>query len=186
MNDPDFAEVLAAAQAGAEWAVARLWRDLQPALLRYLRAAEPGAAEDLASDTWFEVARGIGRFRGGEGDFRAWLFTIARHRLIDSRRQAARRRTVTVAWIPDRPADEDPEGDALDSLSTGEALTLLSRLPSEQAEVILLRVVAGLDTTRVARIVGKRPGSVRVLQHRGLRRLAAHLALRSPELVPGL
>ena len=39
----------------------------------------------------------------------------------------------------------------------------------------MLRVVAGLDTVDVARIMGKTPGAVRVAAHRGLRRLAARL-----------
>ena len=47
---------------------------------------------------------------------------------------------------------------------------MLATLPVDQAEVIALRVIAGLETERVAEIVGKRPGAVRVLQHRGLRR----------------
>jgi RNA polymerase sigma-70 factor, ECF subfamily len=38
--------------------------------------------------------------------------------------------------------------------------------------VIMLRVVAGLDTGAVARLVGRNPGAVRVAVHRGLRRLA--------------
>jgi RNA polymerase sigma-70 factor (ECF subfamily) len=37
----------------------------------------------------------------------------------------------------------------------------------------MLRVIAGLDTDTVARIVGKKPGTVRVAAHRALRRLAA-------------
>jgi RNA polymerase sigma-70 factor, ECF subfamily len=49
-------------------------------------------------------------------------------------------------------------------------------LPPDQAEVILLRVVAGLDLDEVAGVVRKRPGNVRVLQHRGLRRLAQRLS----------
>ena len=49
---------------------------------------------------------------------------------------------------------------------------MLSLLVPDQAEVLLLRILAGLDVQRVAEIVGKRPGTVRVLQHRGLRRLA--------------
>lgn len=181
MIGADFSGVLTAAQVGAEWAIAALWRDLQPPLLRYLRAVEPGAAEDLASEVWLQAARGLERFRGGEDDFRAWLFTIARHRLIDWRRQAERRRTAPVAWIPDRPATDDPEADALDGLSTAGALALLGELPAEQAEVILLRVVGGLDTDRVAGIMGKRPGAIRVLQHRGLRALAVRLARRVPQ-----
>jgi DNA-directed RNA polymerase specialized sigma24 family protein len=44
-----------------------------------------------------------------------------------------------------------------------------------KAEIILLRVVAGLDAPAVARIVGKSPGAVRVAAHRGLRRLAGVL-----------
>jgi RNA polymerase sigma-70 factor (ECF subfamily) len=182
MIGPDFEAVLADAQAGAEWAVAVLWRDLQPSVLRYFRAVEPQAADDLASEVWLEVARSLARFQGGEGDFRAWLFTIARHRLIDWRRKTARRRTAPVAWLPDCPSGEDPETDALDGLSTGSALALVGELPGDQAEVILLRVLAGLDVDRVAGIVGKRPGNVRVLQHRGLRTLALRLAdSRQPE-----
>jgi RNA polymerase sigma-70 factor (ECF subfamily) len=45
-------------------------------------------------------------------------------------------------------------------------------LPADQAEVVLLRVVGGFDVAEVAVLVGRRPGHVRVLQHRGLRRLA--------------
>ncbi|MFZ4586113.1 MAG: sigma factor-like helix-turn-helix DNA-binding protein [Acidimicrobiia bacterium] len=47
-----------------------------------------------------------------------------------------------------------------------------------QAEVILLRVVAGLDVNEVAAIVDRSPGAVRVLQHRGLQALAAALQTR--------
>jgi RNA polymerase sigma-70 factor, ECF subfamily len=51
-----------------------------------------------------------------------------------------------------------------------------SCLPADQAEVILLRVLGGLEVAEVAAIVGKRPGNVRVLQHRGLRLLAERLS----------
>jgi RNA polymerase sigma-70 factor (ECF subfamily) len=171
-----FADILDAARLGSEWAVAALWRDLQPPLLRYLRVAEREAAEDLASETWLEVARGLGRFQGGEAEFRAWLFTIARHRLIDWRRKASRRRTEPVAWLPERPGPGDTEEEALALLGTEEALAMLAGLPPDQAEVLALRVVAGLDANQVAAVVGKRPGAVRVLQHRGLRRLAVLLS----------
>jgi RNA polymerase sigma-70 factor (ECF subfamily) len=156
--------------------MAALWQGLQPALLRYLRAVEPGAAEDIASDTWLEVTRRLDRFTGGEREFRGWLFTIARHRLIDARRRAARHRTAPVAWLPERPGDDDPAADVLAGLSTEASIRLLSHLPPEQAEAVRLRVMAGLDTERVARIMGKQPGNVRVLSHRGLRSLARRLA----------
>ena len=51
-------------------------------------------------------------------------------------------------------------------------MALIRQLSPDQAEVILLRVLAGLDVGQVAKILGKRAGAVRVLQHRGLRKLA--------------
>jgi RNA polymerase sigma-70 factor (ECF subfamily) len=57
-------------------------------------------------------------------------------------------------------------------MSTEAALQLIATLPPDQAEAVLLRVVGGLDVDRVAAIMGKRPGHVRVLSHRGLKRLA--------------
>lgn len=176
MPDFEFAATLVAAQQGDDHALAALWRQLQPSLLRYLRAVEPGAAEDIASDTWLEVTRRLDRFTGGEAEFRGWLFTIARHRLIDSRRRAARHRTAPVAWLPDRPGVDDPAADVLVDLSTAESIRLVSELPPEQAEAVRLRVLAGLDTDEVARRMGKQPGNVRVLSHRGLRNLARRLA----------
>lgn len=173
-----FDEVLADAQSGDDPAVAALWRDLQPSLLRYARAGGPDSAEDITSEVWLEVARGLHAFRGGESDFRAWVFTIARHRLIDQRRKASRRRETAAAWLPDRAGGRDCEADALASIATADALAVLGDLPPAQAEVVLLRVVADLDVADVARIVGKRPGTVRVLQHRGLRTLAGRLGAR--------
>jgi RNA polymerase sigma-70 factor (ECF subfamily) len=60
----------------------------------------------------------------------------------------------------------------LEGRSTRAALALVAELPADQAEVVALRVLGGLEVAEVARIVGKRPGTVRVLAHRGLRRLA--------------
>jgi RNA polymerase sigma-70 factor (ECF subfamily) len=60
----------------------------------------------------------------------------------------------------------------MEHLGTAAAIALVSGLPRQQAEVILLRVVAGLDTESAARLLGKSPGAVRVAAHRGLRRLA--------------
>jgi RNA polymerase sigma-70 factor (ECF subfamily) len=70
----------------------------------------------------------------------------------------------------------------METLSTEAALTLLAGLPQAQAEVVLLRVVVGLDVAQVARIAGKPPGTVRVLVHRGLRRLAKQLAADAPRV----
>jgi RNA polymerase sigma-70 factor, ECF subfamily len=172
-----FEGVLAAAKTGAEWAVAALYRDLQPSLVRYLRAQAPAEAEDLASEVWLDAAAALGRFEGDEVAFRRWLFTIARRRLIDHHRRERRRRVAQgplEAWAS-LDAGGDPEAHAVAASETDEALALIASLPTDQAEVVLLRVIAGLDVADVAAIVGKKPGTVRVLQHRALTRLSEEL-----------
>ena len=179
MATSDFDEAIAAAQDGAQWAVAVLWNEMHPRLLRFLRGLDPSAAEDVEADTWLSASRDLGTFHGDAGQFRAWMFTIARNRLIDWRRRETRRRSVAVSpeALHDRPAPDDPAGLALDVVRADAAVALVrSCLPRDQAEVILLRVLGGLEVDEVAAIVGKRPGNVRVLQHRGLRRLAGRIA----------
>jgi RNA polymerase sigma-70 factor, ECF subfamily len=177
MNGDAFAGLLGAAAGGDEGAFGVLWRDLQPRLLRYFTVVAPGAAEDLASETWLAVVRAIGRFKGDEPAFRGWVFTIARHQVIDWQRRSARTTAedVPVTGLAHRAASDDPAAAALEGISTRAALALIATLPPDQAEAITLRVVAGLDVGRVATIMGKRPGAVRVLAHRGLRRLAERL-----------
>jgi len=178
----DFAAVLTAAQHGDEAAFATLWHDGQPALLRYLTVINPDAAEDIAAETWTQVVRGLAKFRGDEQHWRAWLFTIARRRVIDQGRKLMRRPTTSLETQPELalaelPALRSPDaaGLALENLDTRAAIAVVARLPPLQAEVIMLRVVAGLDTETVARLLGRTPGAVRIAAHRGLHRLAGML-----------
>lgn len=177
LDEFGFAGALAASRLGEEWAVALLWRDLHPRILRYLRVSVGDSdAEDLASDVWLEVARGLGRFDGDESAFRAWVFTIARRRVIDTGRKVQRRRTDPMSPEQIGRAPDDAPDDLEGRLALDAALRRVARLPRDQAEVVALRVLAELSAEQVAVIVGKSAGAVRVLQHRALRRLAHELA----------
>ena len=169
-----FGVTLASAQGGDETAFACLFRDIQPTLLRYLHVITP-EAEDVAGDTWLQVVKGLPRFRGGEEAFRAWLFTIARHRAVDAGRSRSRRSDVplSLAEVAEQPLAPDAAELALEAISTRSVMALIKSLPRDHAEIIMLRVVAGLDAADVARIVGKTPGAVRVTAHRALRRLSS-------------
>jgi RNA polymerase sigma-70 factor (ECF subfamily) len=174
----NFPRVLDAARGGAEWAVTAMYRDLSGPVLRYLTVQAPMEAEDLASEAWIDVSRGLYRFKGDEQDFRRFVFAIARRRLVDHMRKDRRRRThpAPAGDIEPHLPTGDVEAEAMEGFSTREALALLARLPRQQAEVVLLRVVGGFSAEEVARLIGKRAGAVRVLQHRALARLAADLA----------
>ena len=172
----DFRGTLASAKRGDEEAFARIWRAFQPGLLRYLRVKAATVAEDLAADTWIRVMRGLPSFEGEEDGFRAWLYTTARNRVTDWYRGRDRRPEPSeFATIAALPASNDVEAEAAERSSTEIALGLIDQLPPDQAEAVLLRIVIGLDPASVGRMMGRTPGSVRVLCHRGLRRLEGML-----------
>jgi RNA polymerase sigma-70 factor (ECF subfamily) len=171
-------DVISRARSGDEAAFVILFRTYQPLLLRFLRGVARDVCDDLASDVWLDVVRGLSTFTGDESGFRGWLFTIARRRVIDLRRARSRRPEVLSAEPPDDAVAPDAGWEVDQAFSTDRAIALISELPTEQAEVVLLRVVAGLDVPAVAAIVGRRSATVRVQSHRGLRRLADILAER--------
>jgi RNA polymerase sigma-70 factor (ECF subfamily) len=177
--------VLGAAQTGDEDAFRTLYRQLQPLLVRYLRALVGGDADDVAAEAWLQIARDLGSFRGDWDKFRGWAVTIARHRALDHLRAQRRRPAVTmpVHDLLDVPGVQDTAEGALDAVATDAALALIGRLPQDQAEAVLLRVMLGLDARTAARILGKRAGAVRTAAYRGLRTLAHHLDRPPPVLM---
>lgn len=172
--------VLTAAIGGDEGAFATVWRALQPAVLRYLQVVVgAAAAEDVASETWLQAARDLSDFTGGSTAFRVWLFRVARHRGMDELRRAGRRREEPSDLLPGSATVPDVAADVLEKSGTDWALGLIATLPPDQAEAVMLRVVAGLGVAQVAQVLGKRPGAVRVASMRGLRRLARHPEVRA-------
>jgi RNA polymerase sigma-70 factor (ECF subfamily) len=174
----DLADAVRRAQEGDEDAFRVLYRDLQPRFLRYLRVIVGDDAEDVASETWLHIARGLTAFHGDSDGFRGWSATIARNRATDHLRQRQRRpRTVSVPVEDLSPlaAAEDTAASALEGISTEAAIALIARLPPDQAEAVMLRAVLGLDARSAAAVLAKRPGAVRTATHRGLRKLASFL-----------
>ena len=172
MSDDTFPQTLAAAQQGDEAAFTALFRDAQPMLLRYLRVVAQDDADDIAADTWVQVVRGLRSFKAEEpAAFRAWVLSIGRHRWLDHLRSRRRRHETAMASVPEQAGPFDPIELVYELMRTESALDLIRTLPHDQAEVVMLRYVADLDVTRTAELLGKRPGAVRVLAHRGLHRL---------------
>lgn len=177
--DGELGVAVARAQDGDEAAFAVAYRLVQPGLLGYLRGIVGDDAEDVASDAWLEIARDLGRFKGDGAGFRGWTATIARHRALDHlRRLKVRPRATTLEQdVLELPGTHSTDDQALEALSTQDALELVAGLPRDQAEAVLLRVVVGLDGPAAARVLGKRPGAVRTAAHRGLKRLARQLGV---------
>ncbi|HET9082449.1 MAG TPA: RNA polymerase sigma factor [Trebonia sp.] len=180
-------EALIKAKAGDEAGFLLLWDALHPRLLRYLQAVGCDDVDDVAGETWLQVVRDLPKFKKESADeFRAWLFTIARHRAIDAARSRRRFLDKILAGVPAPPpvtVGNPVEDEVLQQLSTQQAVAMVAALSKDQAEVVALRVIAGLDTEVVARLLRKSPGAVRVALHRGLRALSDDPRIKQVEEV---
>lgn len=171
-----FQSVLTAAQDNAPSAFEQLYRRLAPAVLGYLRLQGATEPEDLTSEVFLAAFSRIGSFQGDESQCRAWIFTIAHHRLVDERRRSARRPKPAPEGlrVEARPAG-DVEDDALRRLSEERVKDLCRHLAPAQRDVLLLRLVAGMTVSQVAEALDRTAGAVKALQRRGLAALRARL-----------
>jgi RNA polymerase sigma-70 factor, ECF subfamily len=173
-SEDGFDDALLRAKAGDKGGFRVLWTTLQPHLRRYLQGLGCEDIDDVASETWLQAIRDVRRFTGAEKDFRGWLFTIGRHRAIDAARSQARFRDKIRGLVPAEEPDEKPvEDEVLYRQSNQQVAVLIAGLRKDQATVVGLRVIAGLDTAITAAMLGKSQGAVRVCLHRGLRALSA-------------
>ncbi|HET9077402.1 MAG TPA: sigma-70 family RNA polymerase sigma factor [Acidimicrobiales bacterium] len=181
---PRFPDVLDGAKQGQESAFNVLYREFNPALIRYFRARARREAEDLTAEAWLLAARDLRDFHGDEAGFRAWLVGIAHALLAGHRLQpphhsdpvdpAALERLVTGGG-PDAPMLESEAAQAV----INRICTVLS---PDQGDVILLRLVVGLSIAETAEVMDKSVGAVRVLQHRALHRLSREFSVEGIRL----
>jgi signal transduction histidine kinase/DNA-directed RNA polymerase specialized sigma24 family protein len=161
---PDrFETVLAAAQMGLELPIAALCREFHPKVLRYLRAHFPDRAEELASETWSDIASALPTFEGDETSFRRLVFAAARRRLLEAREKSGSARSTLKMEQDD---DVSAERRAVDA-----ALARISTLAPQQADVLLLRALGDLDVAEVAEITGDPLDLARGAEVEGLKRL---------------
>lgn len=170
--------VVRRATRGDADALGVVWRDLHPIVLRFVRSLGFRDPEDIASQVWLEVARGLGSFDGDRDDLKRLVLTIARRRVIDTRRSDARRDVHFATSAPVRFEHGDP-GDDVVALANAQAL--LRAIPAAQAEVVALRVIGGFSAKETADITGQSEGAVRVMMTRALAKLREHLAHSSDE-----
>ena len=168
-DDAELTTAVLAAQDGDETAFRTVYRSVHPRLLGYVRTlvGDPDA-EDVASEAWLQIARDLDRFSGDADRFRGWAARIARNRALDHIRMRGRRPAIGG----DETELTGKAAEAIEALATDGTLSLIARLPQDQAEAVVLRVVVGLDAKTAAQTLGKRPGAVRTAAHRGLKRLA--------------
>ena len=150
MTEPSDDYLMGRFAAGDYAAFETLYGRHKDAVYRYfLRATDAASAADGHQETWARVVANSGRYRA-RGRFRAWLFTIAHHVLMDQFRQP---RTETVSE-DEAVANGSPLRDA-EYLEAAERLdALIAALPAAQREALLLHREAGLTVREIATVAG--------------------------------
>jgi RNA polymerase sigma-70 factor (ECF subfamily) len=133
------------------------------------RIGDPVAGQDAAAETFADAFKGIPRYEQTGAPFEAWLYTIARRRIVDQIRIRARHDHAELS--PDdslQPSFGGHESSVIDGLLLR---ALIARLPESERDVVELRFMEDLDVEQTALRLGKQPGAVRVAQHRALIKL---------------
>lgn len=176
---PYFDAILGAARSGAAWAWQEIFREFAGPIAGYARTRGVAEPEEVLQETLLAAARDIHRFAGGEEEFRAWIFTIAHRRVVDSFRTAGREPPRTDTDVSDLDVHDkwlgDVEREAMSNMSLIEVSVLVRGLTAAQRDVLLLRVVADLSVTETAKILDKSESAVKVLQFRALKTLREKL-----------
>lgn len=159
--------LLGQVQGGDEAAWQELVRRFHPTLLRYIQRRWIRSAEDVAADVWLRVHRGLDGLSGDEDEdeFRAWLITIAHHRIADLRSRERWPQEVLGPLPAIRGIEENP-ADAVTACRA--LLDAIDALPPPEAEVTRLRLLGGLSQGEIASLLNMTQAAVRRAYSRAL------------------
>ena len=184
-REAELNELAGKAAAGDKRALDRLLELIRTPVVRYCRARMGDGiglltAEDVAQDVLFAVCGALARFRPGETAAMAFVYGIARNKVVDAFRAGGRDHSEPTDTVPDAVDDRlGPEAVAVFGSEADELRELLNLLPPQHREILVLRVAMQFSAEETAATVGSTPGAVRVTQHRALTKLRTLIADRT-------
>ena len=174
-------DIVRRAQEYDEPAVEALYQKYYPKIYNYafLQMGDAQASEDLASDVMLKMIESMHKYTFRGLPFGAWVFRIARNRLIDLHRRRRRRGEVDLSGSLSS-ALASPHVLAERALERGQIQVALKHLTDEQRQVIVLKFIQGFDNRSIGKIMGRSEGAIKSLQHRALGALR-RLLYQEPE-----
>jgi RNA polymerase sigma-70 factor, ECF subfamily len=136
----------------------------------YSRVREQTAAEDVTSEVFMKALKAIPRYQDTGRPFAAWLYQIAVNAIAD------RYRTLRPSQTLDDFHDLAVAGPALEDLAAHRdevrrIWALVEGLPAQQRTALVLKFQEDMKIEDIAVAMGKTPGAVKLLIHRGVSRL---------------
>lgn len=169
-------EFIARAKTGDDVAFGRLYDQYSQPIYRFIavKVSSRQEAEDLLHEVFLSAWQKLPGFTEQGFPFSSWLYRIARNRVIDHYR--TKKASVSIddedAGFDELPGAEVALGDQVDAQFDIDAVRgAMVQLSDEQREVIEMRFVSDLSPAEIAAVLGKREGTVRIIQFRALKKL---------------
>jgi RNA polymerase sigma-70 factor (ECF subfamily) len=176
---PEERQLVQSAKAGDSQAFTQLYDAYLERVYRYVyfHVSDDQAAEDITSQVFLKAWENLDRYQPGGSPFLAWLYTIARHQVIDHYR--TRKASVSIDEVAALPAKEDAVDEQVEARFDLQAMRdALQFLTEEQRQVLILKFIAGLSTSEISKQMGKAEGAIRALQMRALQTLSKYLKVK--------
>ncbi len=174
---PDETDLIQRAKAYDPAALSDIYERYYQGLYRYVyyRVGDAALAEDLVGDVFLKMLHAIPSYSIQGIPFSAWLYRIARNRVIDHLRRQPEKAELSL---------EEGRVEAIEAADTGleaalqrdELLKAMRVLTDEQRQVVILKFIEDMDNATVAAILGKTEGAIKSLQHRALDSMRRYLA----------
>jgi len=139
----------------------------------YYRTGHKETAEDITSQTFIKALEKIQGFDLGRGTFSAWIYCIARNKVIDHYR--TRKSELDISGVWGLGKDPNPDIEARNRLR--EVENYLKKIKKEQREIILMRVWDGLSYKEIAEITGKSEANCKMIFSRSIGKLKEEIVL---------
>lgn len=150
-------------------------------IYRYIYGLHGGPleeVEDLTCDTFLRAWKGRSNFSGGDHDALSWLFTIARHLVIDAHRRKKTRPDDTTEILEDTSLDamflssqHNPEEQAASREQFSHLWEILQGLSYERREMLVLRYILGWQVKQIANFLQMEENTVSVYIRRSLEQI---------------
>ncbi len=142
----------------------------------YSRVGNAADAEDLTAQTFLSALESLPRYRE-RGAFAAWLFQIARSKLMDHFRRD--RNQVSLDQVDLDPKADDPLACSIASDEVSTLKTLVASLSIQERELLRLRYVADLSFGEMAALLRKREDAVKKSLYRLLAKLQRQMEAKN-------
>lgn len=153
MRERSDEELMKAYAGGSHEAFEQLYQRHRGPLYRYIlrQAGDAAAANDLYQGCWEKIIKARAGYKA-TAPFPAWMYRIAHNHVMDH----FRRTRPTSDWPPEDIAASDPgpEEQLLDATRSAGLQEAVQQLPTEQKDVLLLKLEAGLDLQTIAAVTG--------------------------------